>query len=385
MRGFYDMQIDGVTLEPNPTDRLPLARAYRAGDGRWIQLYGVIKPLDALILESLGAESDEASVAEAVSRSSAADSERRLTAVGAPAAVIRTRAEWAGHPQGRWLSTQPLLSVEPVGDAPRRPATPGRRPLSGIRVLDLTRVVAGPVCGRTLGEHGADVLSLCGRSLPWIRRAMIDTAVGKRSAFLDLKSPADRGVLLQLVDAADVFCEGSRPGRLAAAGLGVAELTARRPGLIYVSIDGWGTGGPWRDHAGFEAVAQAATGWTSEHMVDGIPQPLSALAGDHLTGYLAALGVLSAISRQIECGGSWHVHVSLARTVEWLQAHGAGLDPAQAIDLSVGATADLRLSRPGGFGNVFQLAPAPAMSLTSPAWSGGAFAPGTHRPAFATA
>ncbi len=384
MRGFYDMALDGEVMPADPTHQLPLARIYRAADGRWLQLYGVMEPLDALTLGVLDATNDSASLTRAVARRPALEWEHALTAVGAPAAMLRSREEWQAHPQGRLLAAEPLVRLERVGDAPPRPRLPGAtRPLSDLRVLDLTRVVAGPVCGRTLAEHGAEVLALTGKDLAWIRRAMIDTAVGKRSALVDLKRPDGLEQVRALVRQADVFCQGARPGRLHDCGLGLDDLVAERPGLIYVSIDGWGQRGPWRDRAGFEALAHAATGITAEHAGDGPPRPIPALPGDHLTGYLAALGVLTALSRQYETGGSWHVHVALARTVTWLQEHGSGLDPAAAIDLSVAATADLRVPLPGGFGTAFQLRPAPELSLTPPRWDRGAAMPGVDPAEFA--
>ena len=377
MRGFYDMQLDGEVLPSDPTNQLALAGIYRAADGRWLQLYGVMDPLDTLTLDVLEATNDRGSLASAVARRPALEWEHALTSVGAPAAMVRGPAEWERHPQGRLLAAAPLVSIERVGDAPPPSRSPvGSRPLEGLRVLDLTRVIAGPVCARTLAEHGAEVLALTGRDLPWIRRAMIDTSVGKRSALVDIKTPAGLEAVHALVRDTDVFCQGARPGRLRSCGLGLEDLIAQRPGLIYVSIDGWGQTGPWRDRAGFEALAHAATGITAEHTLDHPPRPIAALPGDHLTGYLAALGVLTAIARQHETGGSWHVHVSLARTVSWLREHGSGLDPSAAIDLSVAATADLRVNLPGGFGTAFQLRPAPEMSHTPAGWARGASVPG---------
>ena len=379
MRGFYDMALDGGVLDPDPTNQLPLAGIYRAADGRWLQLYGVMAPLDTLTLDVLEATNDRDALAGAVARRPALEWEDALTSVGAPAAMVRSGAEWRRHPQGRLLAAQPLLSVERVGEAPPPSRSGlGRRPLSGLRVLDLTRVIAGPVCGRTLAEHGADVLALTGPDLAWIRRAMIDTSVGKRSAQVDIKTRPGLAAVRALVGETDVFCQGARPGRLRSCGLGWEDLIAQRPGLIYVSIDGWGQTGPWRDRAGFEALAHAATGITAEHTDDDPPRPLPALPGDHLTGYLAALGVLSAIARRHETGGSWHVHVSLARTVSWLSEHGGGLDPGAAIDLSVAATSDLRVNVPGDFGTACQLRPAPVMSHTPAGWVRGASAPGAH-------
>jgi crotonobetainyl-CoA:carnitine CoA-transferase CaiB-like acyl-CoA transferase len=384
MRGFYDMQLDGEVLAPDPTGQLPLAGIYPAADGRWLQLYGVIEPLDRLTLAVLEAANDPEALARAVARRPALEWEQALAAAGAPGAMVRTRAQWQRHPQGQLLATQPVLSVEQVADAPAPAAWPrGPRPLSGLRVLDLTRVVAGPVCGRTLAEHGAEVLALAGRDLPWIRRAMIDTSAGKRSASVDIKTPAGLEAVRTLVRDADVFCQGARPGRLRSCGLGLEDLVSHRPGLIYVSVDGWGETGPWRDRAGFEALAHAATGVTAEHAETHPPRPLAALPGDHLTGYLAALGVLTALARRQRSGGSWHVHVSLARTVSWLQEHGSGLNPSDAIDLSVDATADLRVDLPGAFGTAFQLQPAPVMSDTPARWTGGASLPGTDPARFA--
>jgi crotonobetainyl-CoA:carnitine CoA-transferase CaiB-like acyl-CoA transferase len=382
MRGFYDMEIDGQVLDDAPTDRLALARAYECRDGRRLALYAVMAPASAAMLALLRAEDDVGSIAAAIRTRDADDWERRCAEAGLPATIVRSAEEWAAHPQGRELAQRPLVSITQVGEAPPVDAGDGIQPLSGVRVLDLCRIVAGPVCGRTLGEHGGEVLSVIGSELDWIRRAMIDTAPGKRNAVLQLSQDALCRRLSELAAQADVFCQGSRPGRMAARGLGVADLCAIRPGLVYVSIDGWGASGPWASRPGFEALAHAATGWTHDHAVAGTPQPLTELAGDHLTGYLAALGALAALHRRHEIGGSWHVEVSLCRVVSWLRDGGAVRPAGAEEDLSVGATRDLRIPLDGGFGRVLQLRPAPGMSATSPRWRFGAYPPGTHEARF---
>ena len=208
----------------------------------------------------------------------------------------------------------------------RQPAEPlpaGDRPLSGIRVLDLTRVLAGPTCARTLAEHGADVLKITAAHLPNLGYQEFDTGHGKLSAQLDLREQRDVDMLRGLVREADVFSQGYRPGTLAIRGLSPEELAAIRPGLVYVSLCAFGHAGPWASRRGFDTVVQTVSGITARQaeVVPGKtpgPQfyPVSAI--DYCTGYLMAFGAMVALERRAPEGGSWLVRISLAQVGKWI-------------------------------------------------------------------
>jgi crotonobetainyl-CoA:carnitine CoA-transferase CaiB-like acyl-CoA transferase len=388
LRGFLDQVVDGETLDPDPTGRLAGVGLFAARDG-WVQTYGAFPPLKARTLEVLGCAEDRAAIARAVAAWPAEELVRALDDAGAPGAVVRDAASWEAHPQGRALRALPPVWIERIGDAPPEPlsslgaASAGARPLEGVRVLDLTRIIAGPACGRTLAEHGADVLQVGSPRLHTVRRAAIETAPGKRSALLDLADPDDRARLGVLLPQVDVLCQNARPGALARRGLGAEQVAERRPGVVYVSTDAYGHVGPWRSRPGFEPLAQASTGWADEHRdADGRPTIVPALPCDYATGYLAALGTLVALRRRAVEGGSWHVRTSLARTAMWLRDQPGRVDPAGAPGTPAAATAALRAELDGPWGTVRQLAPAVRLSHTPPRWSTPGELPGASPAAF---
>ncbi|CAB4942438.1 unannotated protein [freshwater metagenome] len=250
-------------------------------------------------------------------------------------------------------------------------------------MLDLTRIVAGPACARTLAEHGADVLQVADPRLHTVRRAALETAPGRRSTSLALADPADRARLEALLPQADVLCQNARPGVLDRHGLGAERLAEVRPGIVHVSVDTYGHVGPWRSRPGFEPLAQCSTGWADEHRdAAGRPTIVPALPCDYATGYLAALGTVIALRRRAVEGGSWRVRTSLARTAMWFRDQPGRLDPAAATGTPAAATADLRIRLDGPFGVVEQLAPVVRMSGTPPRWSTAGERPGASAPGF---
>ncbi|WP_040907545.1 CoA transferase, partial [Streptomyces griseoflavus] len=236
---------------------------------------------------------------------------------------LRTPEEWAAHPQGAEVAKRPLVERERLDSAPARELPPpgtGAGPLlpaAGLRVLDLTRVIAGPVATRTLALLGADVLRLDAPGLPELPGQHADTGFGKRSALLDLT--ADREVFEELLATADVVVTGYRPGALDRLGLTAGALAERRPGVVVAQLSAWGAYGPWGGRRGFDSLVQVATGIAAtEGSAAGRPGVLPAQALDHGTGYLLAAGVLRAVGEQVEVGGSRVVRVALARTAGWL-------------------------------------------------------------------
>lgn len=296
----------------------PAIGLYRTRDGQWIHLHGGFPGLAQGIVDLLGCNLDAGEIAAAVGERDALSLEDEIASRGLCGTLVRTTREWAAHPHGRALAPLPAVEIERIGEAEPAPWDRSTRPLSNIRVLDLTRVLAGPTCGRTLASFGADVLRIGAERIPSIEPFVIDTGHGKRNAFLDLDDADDRSRFDRLLEQTDVFCQSYRPGALARRGLAPQELVAQRPGLIYVSISCFGGPGPFSERPGWEQLAQSAVGIAEHESRDGRPALLPAAATDFTTGYLAAFGALTALARRAEEGGSWHVRASLCQTGMWL-------------------------------------------------------------------
>jgi crotonobetainyl-CoA:carnitine CoA-transferase CaiB-like acyl-CoA transferase len=340
-------------------------------DERWIFLHRRAAHHAARQERVLGSGPSDREVAEAVRRWKGADLEEAIVAADACAALVRSHAEWAGHEQAAAVAGLPLLTVTKIGDSDPEAAGRGDRPLGGLRVLDITHVLAGPTCARTLAEHGADVLRI-GMSSAGDRNPMQrDTGHGKRSAVLDLKSADGAATLRALTGGADVFSQGYRPGALAGLGFAPEGVAALRPGIVYVSMSAFGPQGPWQDRRGYDSVVQSVSGFCDEVAVDGEPRFLPVSALDYVTGYLAAFGAQVALARRAAEGGSYHVQLSLAQTGQYL----AGLprtSPAEraglAAELPAGRLAGLLTETVTPFGRLRHLAPAARMSATPPRW-----------------
>jgi crotonobetainyl-CoA:carnitine CoA-transferase CaiB-like acyl-CoA transferase len=308
---------------------------YPTRDGGRFLLHGSFPDSQARALALLGSSEDVKEVAARIAQWDGQELEDALAERGLCGARVRSAREWAEHPQGRALAERPVVEVLKLGDSPPEPLRRSTRPLDGVRVLDLTRVLAGPTCGRTLAAHGADVLRIGSPKLPSIAPFVIDTSHGKRSAFLDLDHAPDADRLRALVRDADVFAQGYRSGALARRGFGPEALHGLRPGIITTSINCYGHEGPWSNRPGWEQLAQSVTGIAHEHGGADSPRLLPAAATDYNTGYLAALGTMIALARRAREGGSWHVRASLCQTGMWLarmqraDTSGAGLTPEQ--------------------------------------------------------
>src|SRR5262252_7810941 len=233
LRSGHYLQLTGMDVS---SERNTIMGFYPSRDGRWSYLHCNFPNHRAAALSVLGVAEDREAVARAVATWNAADLEEAIIAAKGAGGMARTQAEWAKHPQGAAVAAFPLMEIMRIGDGPPKPLPDCDRPLSGIRVLDLTRVLAGPTCARTLAEHGADVLRITGAHLPSLGYQEWDTGHGKLSAQLDLRVPANVDTLRSLARSADVFSQGYRPDSLANRGLSPAELAAIRPGLVYVSL-----------------------------------------------------------------------------------------------------------------------------------------------------
>jgi crotonobetainyl-CoA:carnitine CoA-transferase CaiB-like acyl-CoA transferase len=305
------------------TARNTIMGVYPSRDGRWSYLHCNFPNHRAAALKVLGVAEERDSVARAVASWNAADLEEAIIAAGGAGGMARTQAEWANHPQAGAIGALPLLEIVRIGDSAPEPLPNGDRPLSGVRVLDLTRVLAGPTCARTLAEHGAEVMKITAAHLPNLGYQEWDTGHGKLSAQLDLRDPAQVDILRGLVGEAHVFSQGYRPGTLAGRGLAPEELAQIRPGLVYVSLCAFGHTGPWASRRGFDTVVQTVSGMTirqAECVPGARPgpsfYPVSAI--DYCTGYLMAFGAMAALLRRTQEGGSWLVRISLAQVGKWI-------------------------------------------------------------------
>jgi len=220
--------------------------------------------------------------------------------------MMRSYEEWSATPHAKSLAELPLISIEKIGEAPPKPWASGDRPLAGVRVLDLSRVIAGPVAGRALAVHGADVLLISGPNLPAIPWLTIDTGRGKLTSFVELKSEQGRGVLRELLAQADIFSQGYRPRALAELGFSPEQAAGINPGIVYVTLSAYGHAGPWAERRGFDSLVQTTTGFNhAEGQAAGVegPKELPAQMLDHATGYFMAFGAMMAKARKLACSG----------------------------------------------------------------------------------
>lgn len=359
----------------------PLARNYRAKDG-WIRLHTNAPPHREAALAVLDAPDDPIDVRRAVARWHAVELEAAIVAAGGCAAVMRSRADWLAHPQGAAVEAEPLLEWSMGSPGQARSAWQIRpdRPLEGLRVLDLTRVIAGPVATRFLAGLGAEVLRI--DPPDWNEPAIVpNMTLGKRAARLDARTPAGVDRLRELIRTADVLVHGYRDGALAGLGLDARSRQELRPGLVDVSLNAYGFTGPWSGRRGFDSLVQMSSGiahrgmeWASSDA----PTPLPVQALDHTTGYLLAAATLRAIGMRRTDGRGRLVRTSLARVGAALVgagdlpldgAHVARSEPTVPLDTPWGPA--LMLDPPVGIEGVrvFFAAPPRNLGADEPAWT----------------
>src|SRR5499427_2839563 len=385
LRSGHYMQLDGA---PVSTERNTVMGVYPAKNGRWSYLHCNFPNHRAAALRVLGVPEEREAVRKAVARWEPHEFEKTIIAANGAGGMVRTMAEWAQHPQAAAIASLPLLEIVKIADSPPEQLPNGDRPLSGVRVLDLTRVLAGPTCARTLAEHGADVLKITAAHLPNIGYQEYDTGHGKLSAHLDLRQPKELETLHGLVREADVFSQGYRPGTLGNRGLSPEVLAQLRPGIVYVSLCAFSHVGPWASRRGFDTVVQTVSGITNRQgeLFPGAapgPQfyPVSAI--DYLTGYLMAFGALVALARRAREGGSWLVRISLAQTGRWLVGRGevpeaALKDAVQEFPQAAIDQWSIESETPAG--RLRHLGPTVRLSETPPRWARPSVPLGYHEP-----
>ena len=371
-------RLEGEVPE-DPWDRI--AGTYECGDGRWVRLHTNFPHHRAGILRILGCDYDKPAVAAALRSWTGYDLEDAAAENGLCATAMRSFAEWDAHPHGQAVITQPVVKITRIGDGPVRDLPPADRPLSGVRVLDLTRVIAGPVCGRTLAAHGADVMNIASPNIPNLPRLVVDTGRGKLSAHLELRDKDGNERLKGLLSQADIFVQGYRPGGLAGLGFSPQDAARIRPGIVYVSLSAYGHVGPWSGRRGFDSITQTASGMNhaeAEAAGQTAPKPLPCQALDHGSGYLLAFGALTALLRRMQEGGSWHVQVSLARTGRWIRDLGRVPNGLAGSVPAAEAVADLMEVGESGWGRLHAVRHAAELAETPARWDRPSMPLGTH-------
>jgi crotonobetainyl-CoA:carnitine CoA-transferase CaiB-like acyl-CoA transferase len=343
----------------------PLAGHYPTRDGRTMFLH-TNHPhhrAGALGISGAKAETREA-LAEAVAKWDGLAIEEAIAAGNCVGGLVRSRDEWNAHPHGIAVAKLPLIDMIKIGEAPARALPKGERPLSGVRVLDLTRVLAGPTSGRVLAENGAEVLHIAAQHLPYQTEILMDTGHGKRCAWLDLREPAGVETLSGLVREADVFTQGYRPGTLAARGFSPERLAELRPGIVCVGICAYSHEGPWSQRRGFDSIVQNVTGLSATQGTLEKPRNMPVQANDYIAGYLAALGAMVGLARRVEEGGSWLVRVSLVQVAHWIASLGTVDGSKGAAELRDDELANLITESVGPFGRLNHLRPIVQLSET---------------------
>lgn len=392
LNSYSYVRIEDPARAPPPRDpavvRSALMGFHPTKDGRHVLLHPSFPPGTERILRALGCVAEPEAVKAACLSKTAQEIEDAVAAERGCAGVVRTPEDWDASEQGRQLATRPPVEVVKIADSPPEPMPAGGdMPLSAVRVLDLTRVLAGPTCARTLAQYGADVLYLASPNLPASHGFIPDTNHGKLSAWLDLESDAGRDRLRELLKTADVFSQGYRTGAMERMGFGPAGLASLRPGIIYTSINCYGHEGPWRGRAGWEQLAQTVTGMAHVHGGEEGPKLQPGAVTDYTTGFLAAFGSLIALQRRALYGGSYLVRVSLCQTGMWVRGLGiAGLERVErARKIEADEARGYIIESNGGYGPMSHLRPAARLSATPARWKRPVAMLGTHPAEWPTA
>lgn len=307
----------------------PIAGNYRAAD-RWIRLHTNYAHHRAAVERVLAAR-DRDTVQAAVAHRPADEIESAAIEAGGAAATMHDRSEWLASAAGAATAQTPPVAVTGSrhSDPAAWAATWGERPFTGVRVLDLTRVIAGPVCTKFLAAYGADVLRIDPLGFEEVASLLPETTLGKRTTALDLTAMPDRATFEALLADADVLVVGLRPDALAHLGYDDGTLTALNPGLVIASLDAYGWAGPWRDRRGFDSLVQMSCGIAADGAMAANrdePTPLPVQALDHATGWLLAAAIARALTRRLDTSTTIRIHASLVGTANLLYTLSAPAD-----------------------------------------------------------
>ena len=374
-------RIDGVT----PDQWAPLSGLYKTADG-YVRVHANFDHHRDAALVSLNLPVGEKTTREQVNKRvlqvNSAELDAAISQAGGASAILRSFEQWDKHPQAQALKSLPLIEITKVGEADPVPLSPIDRftpPLHGTRIVDMTRILAGPICGRTLAAYGADVMLINSPKLPNIDSIM-DTSRGKLSALIDLHSTAGTADIHNVLAAARVLVQGYRPGALAKFGLSAEVLAERYPGIITVSLSAYGRTGPWSTRRGFDSLVQTATGFNVAEALafdEVTPRALPVQILDYATGFLMAFATQAALYKQSVEGGSWHVQLSLARTGSWVRAMG---QTTSGLSVPVPNIDSYLQPYPSAYGALEAIDHAAEFSDTPVHWKIPSSPPGTHAP-----
>jgi crotonobetainyl-CoA:carnitine CoA-transferase CaiB-like acyl-CoA transferase len=370
LRTVQNMRQSGRSFTVGSTSRS--SNFFHTADGRIIYLLRNTGRLSITtdLIGLLRCENTAESLAAAVGQWQSLDLEEALAARKLPGVVVRTPQQWLAHPQGQWLAQRPGVEVEKIGDSAAEPFGPAERPMSGLRVLDASHVIAGPATGRMLAEHGADVLHVTTPGEPEHVHVMMDTGIGKRAAYIDLNQVSDAEQLRALATRADIFIQSWRPGSMARRGFSPRDLAAIRPGIIYISISCYGDDGPWASRGGYEPIGQVVCGLSAtEGSLEAPKNAPTVTMNDYLSAYLAAAGAAGALVRRAREGGSYHVKTSLAQSSMWVVARGTVPEADIPATKPFTPADDDILTMPSAFGELQYVAPIARLSRTPAYWS----------------
>jgi crotonobetainyl-CoA:carnitine CoA-transferase CaiB-like acyl-CoA transferase len=367
---FWHPTLNGeIAPHPLVMDNPFLITPYRTSDHRFVMASGVYPHMVARWCRFLDVPPDPTKVARAIAGWNAFELEETATASGLPVCVVRSPAEWLDHEQGALLADQPAIGLDRIGDAPQRDFGWAERPFDAIRVLSFTHAVAGPTVGRTLAEHGAEVLCATRPNDYEHEFIYAEANVGSRSTYIDLDNHVGQERAADLLASTDVVVNNHRSGSLERRGLEPEELAERHPGIVYVSVTCYGSTGPWAQRGGFDMNGSAASGLMTIEGSDTEPKlPVTALINDYITGYMGAVGAAAALVKRATEGGSWHVTVNLTRSAMWCRSLGL-VDPRLAgCDDEHRVREPVAYDAPSPLGEVHMLAPPVRFSRTPPAW-----------------
>jgi hypothetical protein len=374
-----DPLVKQVQFIPTVNDRMMQApffvdnpvsfKIFKSKDGRSVTATGLYHHHLDNFLKILGVPPDEKKIAEAIKTWSAEDLEQACFENGAIFSIHRSAEEWSRHPQGQYLATVPLIEIEKIGDTDPIPFdTNGNQPLSGIKVLSPTHVIAGTTASRTLAEYGAEILHIARPQSFEFEFFITEVNVGMRSTWINIKTDQGQQELNNLLPDADVVVQNMRG--LDKYGFGPEQVAKKRPGIIYLSNNCYGYGGPWGDHGGFDMEGCSVSGITKIEGSGADPKyPPTGIINDFVLGYIGASGVMAALRRRAQEGGSYHVKVSLTRAAMWYSS--LGLFPTKEVDGNHPdhkMIAPRTIKRKTPYGEVHRLAPMVQLSKTPSRW-----------------
>lgn len=339
---------------------------YRAKDGRFVTMIGLHPHLRDRLLVYLDCVNTAQGIQAAVEKKTADELEADAITHRLPLGIVRTPEEWAAHPVGAEVLKRPMIDFDSSGHAKQRLLGSAKhRPLEGVRVVELTHVVAGPNCGRFLAEQGADVIKVQPPIGDWVLPIWMDGSWGKKNILLDIGGRRGKARFQELLATADVLIDGQRPGVLNGLGFDDAALQAINPNLIRASLSCFPLGTAWGERPGFEQIAQAVSGTMHVHS-EGMAAPtvVPALINDYMTGYLVAIGVVAALTEREERGGYYHVASSLSRCSSLAPSLVEPLDAEPYEPVRMQDLVDFGIDQPSSAGIFTRIAPAVEFSHT---------------------